>query len=111
LRPPPATTAPTAHGDLHLANLTGLSLTILDREGWGTAPQYYDIAVLHAYCLLTPATTARIRTEFAEQFASPAGRFAELAVAAELLQTAGRGDNLDLEPALRDHVAVLLAAV
>lgn len=108
----PATTAETwstAHGDLHLANLTGPSLTILDWEGWGVAPQHYDIAALHTYCLLAPATAARIRQEFAEEFGSPAGRFAELAVIAELLQTVSRGDNLDLEPMLRDRVAALLA--
>lgn len=98
----------TAHGDLHPANLTGPGLTILDWEGWGTAPQHYDIAVLHSYCLLAPGTAARIRQEFEQEFASPAGRFAELAVIAELLQTVSRGDNLDLEPALRDRAAALL---
>ena len=109
----PATTAQTwttAHGDLHMANLTGPSLTILDWEGWGAAPQHYDIAVLHSYCLLAPGTAARLRREFAEEFSSPAGRFAELAVIAELLQTISRGDNLDLEPVLRDRAATLLAA-
>ncbi|WP_394365547.1 transcriptional regulator [Streptomyces sasae] len=55
-----------------------------------------------------PKTAARIREQFADEFASPAGRFAELAVAAELLQTVSRGDNLDLEPVLRQHVAALL---
>ena len=107
----PATTAEvwsTAHGDLHLANLTGPSLTILDWEGWGAAPQHYDIAVLHSYCLLAPATAARIHQEFEQEFASPAGRFAELAVIAELLQTVSRGDNLDLEAALRERTAALL---
>ncbi|MFG3101634.1 hypothetical protein ACGFZL_14095 [Streptomyces sp. NPDC048182] len=101
----PVSTVPpawsTAHGDLHWANLTGPRLGVLDWEGWGTAPAGYDAALLHAYSLAVPETAARVRRELSEVLDSPAGRFAELVVITELLQSAERGDHPALVPALR----------
>lgn len=101
---PVPTTAPawsTAHGDLHWANLAGPELGIMDWEGWGTAPSGYDAALLHAYSLATPETAQHVRQELAALLDSDAGRFAELVVITELLQSAERGDNVELVPALR----------
>ncbi|MFJ8191142.1 hypothetical protein ACIQ8D_15425 [Streptomyces sp. NPDC096094] len=93
----------TAHGDLHWANLTGPGLGILDWEGWGTAPAGYDTALLHAYSLGVPEAAAHVRHELATDLDSEHGRFAELVVITELLQSAERGDNSDLVPALRER--------
>ncbi|MFD9465488.1 hypothetical protein [Streptomyces sp. NPDC060027] len=90
----------TAHGDLHGANLTS-PLRILDREGWGRAPQGFDAATLYAYTLLKPDTAARVRDAF-PILGSPAGFAAEATVCAQLLQTVARGDNLTLADPLRD---------
>ncbi|MGW2258797.1 hypothetical protein ACWCXE_13260 [Streptomyces sp. NPDC001780] len=103
---PVATTPPawsTAHGDLHWANLVGPELDILDWEGWGTAPAGYDAALLHAYSLATPETAARVRQRLSAVLDSDAGRFAELVALTELLQSAERGDNVELVPALRQR--------
>ncbi len=43
---PDEITFSTAHGDLHWANLTGPTLTLVDWEGWGSAPVGYDAANL-----------------------------------------------------------------
>ncbi|MFJ8807644.1 phosphotransferase [Streptomyces sp. NPDC102490] len=103
----PVPTAPsswsTAHGDLHWANLTGPELGILDWEGWGTAPAGYDAALLHAYSIGMPETAERVRRELSAVLDSEDGRFAELAVITELLQSAERGDNVELVPALRQR--------
>jgi hypothetical protein len=93
----------TAHGDLHWANLTGPELGILDWEGWGTAPVGYDAALLHAYSVGVPRAADRVRHELAAVLDSESGRFAELVVIAELLQSAERGDNVELVPALRQR--------
>ncbi|MFJ5561117.1 phosphotransferase [Streptomyces sp. NPDC093250] len=93
----------TAHGDLHWANLTGPELGILDWEGWGIAPVGYDAAMLHAYSVGVPRAAERVRRELAAELDSESGRFAELAVITELLQSAERGDNVELVPALRQR--------
>ncbi|MFC8388388.1 phosphotransferase [Streptomyces sp. NPDC057238] len=103
---PVPTTPPawsTAHGDLHWANLVGPELGILDWEGWGTAPTGYDAALLHAYSLGMPETAERVRHELFAILDSEEGRFAELVVITELLQSAERGDNVELVPALRQR--------
>ncbi|WP_327704857.1 hypothetical protein OG530_27145 [Streptomyces decoyicus] len=101
----PVPTAPptwsTAHGDLHWANLCGPELGVLDWEGWGVAPAGYDAALLHAYSLAVPESAERVRRELAPLLDSGGGRFAELVVITELLQSAERGDNRELVPALR----------
>ncbi|MGK4580176.1 hypothetical protein [Kitasatospora sp. HPMI-4] len=97
----------TAHGDLHWANLTGPTLTVLDWEGRGLAPAGYDAALLHAYSLLVPDTAAEVRQRLGHILDTPSGRFAELVVITELLQTVGRGDNLELEEPLRSRLACL----
>ncbi|MFG2916394.1 hypothetical protein ACGF0D_26320 [Kitasatospora sp. NPDC048298] len=97
----------TAHGDLHWANLTGPTLTVLDWEGWGAAPAGYDAALLHAYSLLVPDTADEIRRRLGHILDTPAGRFAELVVITELLQTVTRGDNLELEGVLRAQLVRL----
>lgn len=58
--------------------------------------------------MFTPETEARVRTAFASTLATPEGRFAELAVLAELIQTTTRGDNLDAAASLRDRSRQLL---
>lgn len=98
----------TAHGDFHYANLCGPDLFILDWEGWGTAPAGYDAAMLHSYSLLVPTVAARVRDEFAHLLETDAGRFAELAVITELLDTTARGDNIELAEPLRQRAALLL---
>ncbi|MDG9709640.1 hypothetical protein [Streptomyces sp. DH10] len=90
----------TAHGDLHWANLTS-PLRVLDWEGWGTAPEGFDCAMLYAYSLLQPGTAARIRATF-PILGSPAGLAAEATACAMLLQTVDRGDNLPLERPLQE---------
>ncbi|WP_327065467.1 hypothetical protein [Kitasatospora sp. NBC_01302] len=97
----------TAHGDLHWANLTGPTLTILDWEGWGTAPAGYDAALLHSYSLLVPDTATEVRQRLGHILDTPVGRFAELVVITELLQTVSRGDNLDLNGPLRARLSEL----
>ncbi|MEU3572846.1 hypothetical protein AB0E96_31160 [Kitasatospora sp. NPDC036755] len=97
----------TAHGDLHWANLTSPTLTILDWEGWGTAPAGYDAALLYSYSLLVPDTAAEVRRRLGHILDTPAGRFAELVVITELMQTVARGDNIELEGALRTRVECL----
>jgi hypothetical protein len=99
--PAPAVTCwTTAHADLHWANLTA-PLRILDREGWGQAPEEFDAALLYAYTLLQEAVATRVRDAFPAP-GSPAGLAAEATVCAQLLQTVSRGDNLILEGPLRD---------
>ncbi|MFI5526685.1 hypothetical protein [Streptomyces platensis] len=93
----------TAHGDCHFANLTTSGPTLLDFEGFGLAPVGYDPALLYAYSLLAPRTAARIRTEF-PILDSPAGHTALLVVAADLLQSASRGDHPELTEPLRTLV-------
>ncbi|MGW9497835.1 phosphotransferase [Streptomyces prasinus] len=103
----PVPTAPpawsTAHGDLHWANLAGPELGVLDWEGWGAAPAGYDAALLHAYSAGAPETAERVRRELSALLDSEGGRFAELVVITELLQSTERGDNLQLVPALRQR--------
>ncbi len=98
----------TAHGDLHYANICGPNLYLLDWEGWGIAPAGYDAATLHSYSLLVPAAAARVYEELAYLLDTPAGRFAELAVISEILDTTTQGDNLALAEPLRRRAALLL---
>jgi hypothetical protein len=105
-RPPAGWTA--AHGDLHWANLTCDGPVLLDWEGWGMAPAGYDAALLAVHSMLVPVVEARVRRVFAHVLDSAAGRFAELVVIAELLQTAERGDNLDLAALLPGRAQELL---
>ncbi|GAA3289253.1 hypothetical protein [Streptomyces cinereospinus] len=90
----------TAHADVHRANLTE-PLRLLDREGWGMAPEGFDATTLNAYSLLQPDTAARVRAAF-PVLGSPAGLAAEATLCAQLLQTVARGDNLVLEGPLRN---------
>ncbi|MER6359865.1 hypothetical protein [Kitasatospora sp. NPDC001527] len=108
---PVNTTVPawaTAHGDLHWANLTSPTFTVLDWEGWGVAPAGYDAALLHSYSLLVPETSAEVRRRLGHILDTPSGRFAELVVITELLQSTTRGDNLELERPLRARLDRLL---
>lgn len=96
----------TAHGDLHAANLTITTPFLLDWEGFGLAPAGYDAAMLLAYSLLAPDFAQRVRDTF-PVLKTDAGRIAQIIVAAELLQSASRGDHPELVPALRDLAADL----
>ncbi|MBL1110573.1 hypothetical protein JK361_39545 [Streptomyces sp. 5-8] len=97
----------TGHGDLHWANLTSAPLVILDWEGWGRLPVGYDIGLLHAYSLTTPATAERIRAQFAHILSTPAGKAGELVALAQLLQVVGRGGHPELAPHLARHAQQL----
>lgn len=111
---PVRTTPPawsTAHGDLHWANLVAPEIGILDWEGWGSAPAGYDAALLHTYSLAVPETARRVRRELAPVLDCDAGRFAELVVVTELLQSAERGDNLVLVPALKQRATEVWRAI
>lgn len=98
----------TAHGDLHWANLTAPTLSVLDWEGWGVAPVGFDAALLHTYSLLVPEVAAQVRHHLGHVLGTQAGRFSELVVITMLLQTIQRGDNLDLEQPLRARASELL---
>ncbi|MFD6097122.1 phosphotransferase [Nocardiopsis flavescens] len=98
----------TAHGDLHWANLTAAPLRIIDWEGWGTAPAGFDAALLYTYSLPVPEAARRVRAEFSGLLDTPAGRLAQLAVAAEVVQAAPYDPSAaDLEPHLRRHLRSL----
>jgi hypothetical protein len=97
-----------AHGDFHLANITATG-TILDWEGFGLAPRGWDAALLYTYALNAPATAARIRAAFTDILDTDAGRIALLVAAADLLQSASRGDHPELEGPLHDLVARVTA--
>lgn len=56
----------TSHNDLHWANLTAPTLTILDWEGWGLAPAGYDAATLYCHSLLIPKVAAQVHEQFAD---------------------------------------------
>ncbi|MER6913849.1 hypothetical protein ABT354_19440 [Streptomyces sp. NPDC000594] len=86
----------TGHADVHWANLTHPVLTILDWEGWGRLPVGYDLGILHAYSLPTPAVAARIRHEFAHILDTPEGRIGELVALGQLLQASSRGVHPNL---------------
>ncbi|CAI7979105.1 conserved hypothetical protein [Frankia sp. Hr75.2] len=105
---PITTTAPgpwtTAHGDLHWANLCSPTLCMLDWEGWGLAPTGYDAATLHCHSLLMPMIAAQVRAYFADTLSTETGRYAELAVIAEQLDSA----SLDHAVLLRARAAHLL---
>ena len=98
----------TAHGDLQYTNLCAPDLSLLDWEGWGTAPLGYDAAMLHSYSLLVPDAAERVRRELGHILDAPDGRFAELAVISELLYAAARGINPSLVRPLRRRAARLL---
>jgi hypothetical protein len=94
-----------AHVDLHWADVTA-PLRLLDREGWGQAPEGFDAATLYAYSPLQEDAATRVRDTF-PVLDSPAGLAAEATVCAQLLQTVSRGDNLALADQLRDCSAEL----
>ncbi|PNE38987.1 hypothetical protein [Streptomyces noursei] len=98
----------TAHGDLHWANLTGPRLTLLDWEGWGTAPTGYDAANLYLHSLPVPDLAERVRKEFADVLGTPAGRVGELTACTEILQAAARVPfYADLADSVRRHLDLL----
>lgn len=98
----------TAHNDLHWANLTAPTLTILDWEGWGTAPAGYDAATLYCHSLLIPETARQVHEQFADLLDTPDGRRTQLFAAARILDRARRGDYQDLEAHVHNHARALL---
>ncbi|MGW1533853.1 hypothetical protein [Streptomyces aureus] len=103
---PAATRWTTAHADVHWANLTSAPLRLLDWEGWGSAPEGFDAAILYAYTLLQPDTAARVRAHF-PVLGTSAGLAAEATACAQLLQTVARGDNTILEAPLQNWARTL----
>ncbi|WP_328377080.1 hypothetical protein OHB13_12060 [Streptomyces sp. NBC_00440] len=98
----------TAHGDIQWSNLSGPTLEIIDWERWGQAPEGYDAAVLYVSSLAAPDVARQVRDRFGELLSSPSGRFAQLYAASEFIQGFERGNNLLLEPPIRNLVARLL---
>jgi hypothetical protein len=96
----------TAHGDLQWANLTTDGPTLLDFEGFGTAPVGYDPALLYVYSLLLPRTAGQVLDHFPVLKSAP-GRAALLVVTADLLQSCSRGDHPELAEPLRSLTATL----
>ncbi|MCL6298704.1 hypothetical protein [Streptomyces kronopolitis] len=100
----------TAHGDLHWANLTGPALTLMDWEGWDTAPVGYDVANLYLHSLPVPDVAERVRKEFAHVLGTPAGLVGELTASTEILQAATRVPfYAALADRVRQHVGRLVA--
>ncbi|GGV03734.1 hypothetical protein GCM10010211_83760 [Streptomyces albospinus] len=100
----------TAHGDLHWANLTGPQLTLLDWEGWGTAPTGYDAANLYLHSLPVPELAERILKEFTHVLGTPAGLVGELTACTEILQAAPRVPfYAELASSVRQHLDRLTA--
>lgn len=98
----------TVHGDLHWSNLMRPAFGLVDWELWGTGPAGTDEATLYLYSLLTPAVAEVVREMFAHTLDSPAGRVAQLHVAARLLRRADDGDHPDLGERVRRHAGALL---
>ena len=85
----------TEHLDLHWNNVTAPDLWIIDWELWGTAVAGYGAATLYCTALALPHVARRVRETFTQVLDSPAGRYAQLVVTAELLsQTAVHGEPL-----------------
>lgn len=85
----------TEHLDLHWNNVTAPQLWIIDWELWGTAVAGYGAATLYCTALAVPSVAGHVRETFKDVLESPAGRYAQLVVAAELLtQTAAHGEPL-----------------
>ncbi|MFF1959360.1 hypothetical protein ACFVWX_20540 [Streptomyces sp. NPDC058220] len=82
---------------------------ILDWEGFGLAPRGWDAALLYAYSLLAPRTAERMLAEFGGHLGTETGRAAQLVVAADLLQSASRGDHPELVPRLNALVDAVTA--
>ncbi|MFJ5675528.1 hypothetical protein [Streptomyces sp. NPDC093097] len=100
----------TAHGDLHWANLTDPKLTLIDWEGWGTAPVGYDTANLYLHSLPVPDLAERVRKEFAHVLDAPASRVGELTACTEILQAAARVPfYAELADGVRQHLDHLRA--
>ncbi|MCP2263039.1 phosphotransferase [Promicromonospora thailandica] len=98
----------TAHGDLHLGNLTAPELTILDWETWGRAPAGYDAAVLACSAVLRPTVADRVRAEFADVLGTYSGAVAQLAAADRYLALVRLGRHRDVALPLRRHAESLL---
>jgi hypothetical protein len=85
----------TEHLDLHWNNVTAPGLWIIDWELWGTAVAGYGAATLYCASLAVPEAAKRVRETFFDVLDSPAGRYAQLVVVAEMLtQTAALGEPI-----------------
>ncbi|MBV9013550.1 MAG: phosphotransferase [Pseudonocardiales bacterium] len=94
----------TVHGDLHWENLLAPEFGLIDWELWGRGPAGMDAATLLLYSLLIPEVAERVYDTFADQLDTPAGRTAQLAVAARLLSRIADGDFPELADPIRAHV-------
>lgn len=94
----------TVHGDVHWENLLAPDFALLDWEMWGRGPAGTDAASLLLYSLLVPEVADRVHHTFADVLDTPAGRQAQLAVAARLLSRIAGGDYPELEEPLHRHV-------
>ncbi|MGH3620236.1 MAG: aminoglycoside phosphotransferase [Sciscionella sp.] len=97
----------TVHGDLHWSNLLAPEFGLVDWEMWGRGPAGTDAATLYCYSLLVPAMAHRVREVFADVLDMPAGRLAQVCVAARLLTRAAQ-DYPDLADPLYQHTQSLL---
>ena len=97
----------TVHGDLHWSNLFTPEFGLVDWEMWGRGPEGTDAATLYCYSLLAPETAHRVHEVFADALDTPAGRRAQVYVAARLLTRAPQ-DYPDLAAPLRQHIDSML---
>jgi hypothetical protein len=101
----------TVHGDLHWNNVLGPEFGLLDWEMWGRGPAGMDAASLYLHSLLVPGTASLVRDVFADVLDSPAGRAAQIHVAAAVLDRARREpEYADIADVLREHVRPLIDA-
>jgi hypothetical protein len=97
----------TVHGDLHWSNLFLPEFGLLDWKLWGRGPVGTDAATLYCYSLLVPEVARQVHEVFSDVLDTPAGRLAQIHVAARLL-TRAEQDFPDLIDPLRRHVQPLL---
>lgn len=99
-----------AHGDLHWGQLTTASCWWLDWEGWGLAPEGFDVASLYLHSLAVPQMAEQIRLRYAKQLDSRDGMFSQLYLANRMLAR-GDCDDHPCGQALYPHVGTLLDAL
>lgn len=86
----------TAHGDLHPGNLLVDPLGIVDWEGWGRAPEHFDLAMLYVHTLAAPDSRRSLVNVLGGQLYSDAALPALAFVAAKVLARSVSGDYLTL---------------
>ncbi len=98
------------HLDLHWGQVTAPEFWILDWEHWGVGIVGAGAARLYCTSLAVPTVAAKVHRSCADLLDSPSGRYAQLVIAADLLNNfAAYPDTADLAPALRALTRRLLS--